>query len=118
MDDPPTSAPGSAPSGNLVELDLSPFSKSDLAKIKALGEKLRLLYRWFRAERVTQPGLDQYLIYSGDRSRTPYAAYRVDRHRDGEYRLVSLKTDECLAAARTMAGVLDRLPDDFFSSMK
>lgn len=113
MDDPSNSAPG-----NLVELDLSPFSKSDLAKIKALGEKLRLLYRWFRSERITEPGLDQYLIYSGDRSRTPYAAYRIDRHRDGQYHLFRQKTEESLVTARTMTDVLDKLPDDFFCSMK
>lgn len=101
---------------NLVELDLSPFSKADLEKIKALGEKLKLLYRWFRAERVSRPGLDQYMIYSGDRSRTPYSAYRVERYRDGEYRLSSQRSDECIATGRTMDEVLDRLPDDFFYS--
>jgi hypothetical protein len=99
---------------NLVELDLSPFSKSDLEAIRALGEKLRLLYRWFRAERITRPGLDQYLIYSGARTRTPYAAYRIERYRNGEYRLLSQRTDERIATGRTLADVLDHLPDDFF----
>lgn len=111
MDDPSNPAPG-----NLVALDLSPFSKSDLARIKALGEKQRLLYRWFRSERVSQAGLDQYMIYSGDRSRTPYAAYRIDRLRDGEYRLFSIKTEECLATSRSLTDVLDKIPDDFFCS--
>ncbi|MFT5438713.1 MAG: hypothetical protein ACI9MJ_000573 [Alphaproteobacteria bacterium] len=101
---------------NLVELDMSPFSKPDLERIKALGEKQRLLYRWFRAERITRAGLDQYLIYSGDRTRTPYSAYRVERYRDGEYRLCNQRTDECIVTARTMGDVLDRLPDDFFYS--
>ncbi len=104
------------PSDNIVELDLSAFSKPDIARIKSLGEKLKLLYRWFRSERVTQPGLDKYLIYSGDRTRTPYAAYRIERDRSGEYRLYDQKSGECLAAARSMDHVLNRLPDDFFSS--
>jgi hypothetical protein len=103
-------------SENLVELDMSPFSKLDLEKIKALGEKQRLLYRWFRAERITRAGQDQYLIYSGDRTRTPYSAYRVERYRDGEYRLCNQRTHECIVTARTMGDVLDRLPDDFFYS--
>ena len=101
---------------NLIELDLSPFSRPDLAKIKALGERQRLLYRWFRAERVTRPGLDQYLVYSGDRTRTPYAAYRIERYRNGEYRLMRQRSDECLLSARNIDDILNKLPDDFFYS--
>lgn len=102
---------------NLVPLDLSPFSKGDLDKIQALGEKQRLLYRWFRYERHTQPGLDQFILYSGTRGRQPYAAYRVERYRDGLYTLVNQRTDERLATGRTLDGVLDTLPDDFFYSV-
>ena len=58
---------------NLVQLDRSPFSQADLRKIRALGEKQKLMYRWFRSERITQPGLDQSKVYSGARGRTPYA---------------------------------------------
>lgn len=102
---------------NLVRLDRSPFSNADLQKIQALGEKQRLLYRWFRCERQTRPGLDQFLLYSGARSRTPYAAYRVERHGDGTYRLANQRTDEPLAAGRTLDEVLERLPEDFFYSV-
>lgn len=102
---------------NLVRLDRSPFSGADIQKIQALGEKQRLLYRWFRSERLTRPGLDQYLLYSGARSRTPYAAYRVERYSDGTYRLLNQRTDELLAQGRTLDEVLDRLPDDFFYSV-
>lgn len=102
---------------NLVRLDRSPFSSADLQKIQALGEKQRLLYRWFRCERQTRPGLDQFLLYSGARSRTPYAAYRVERHGDGTYRLANQRTDELLAAGRTLDEVLERLPEDFFYSV-
>lgn len=64
---------------NLVQLDLSAFSRADLDKIQALGKKQRLLYRWFRSDRKTAPGLDLYKVYSGTRGRTPYAAYRFER---------------------------------------
>ena len=56
---------------NLVSLDLSPFSRADLGKIAKLGDKLRLLYRWFRSERVSEAGLDRYFLYSGSRGRSP-----------------------------------------------
>ena len=102
---------------NLVQLDLSPFSKSDLAKIRDLAEKQKLLYRWFRSERVSRPGLDQFLLYSGTRGKNPYAAYRVERYRDGTYKLASQRTDELLATGRTLDEVLTELPDDFFYSV-
>ena len=102
---------------NLVELDRSPFSTGDIQKIHALGEKQRLLYRWFRSERLTRPGLDQFVLYSGTRGRTPYAAYRVERYRDGIYKLANQRTDEFLAEGRTLDDVLGHLPDDFFYSV-
>lgn len=105
------------PPDNLVQLDLSQFSPADLKLIEALGEKQKLLYRWFRRERITQPGLDQYKVYSGARSRSPYAAYRVERYSDGTYRLMNQRSDEVLAEDRTLDAVLDKLPDDFFYSV-
>ncbi|MBK18772.1 MAG: hypothetical protein CMM52_08035 [Rhodospirillaceae bacterium] len=102
---------------NLIELDLSAFSKEDVEKIKALGEKQRLLYRWFRHERTTQPGLDQFFIYSGARGRTPYSAYRVERHMDARYAIFSQRSGEMIAEGRTLDSVLDHLPDDFFYSI-
>ena len=102
---------------NLIQLDRSPFSQADLNKIKALGEKQKLMYRWFRSERITQPGLDQYKVYSGARGRNPYAAYRIERYADGTYKLFNQRTDEALAEDRTIDAVLDKLPDDFFYSV-
>jgi hypothetical protein len=102
---------------NLIQLDRSPFSDADLKKIEALGDKLRLLYRWFRTERTTQPGIDQFKLYSGARSRTPYAAYRVERHSDGRYKLADQRANEILAEGRTLDDVIDKLPDDFFYSV-
>jgi hypothetical protein len=112
MNDPQDEAPD-----NLVQLDRSPFSQADLKKIKALGEKQQLMYRWFRSERITQPGLDQFKVYSGARTKTPYAAYRVERYGDGTYKLFDQRTDEILAEERTIDAVLDTLPDDFFYSV-
>ena len=103
-------------SDNLVPLDRSPFSRADLDKVAKLGEKLRLLYRWFRSERVTRPGLDQFVVYSGARGRTPYAAYRLARHRDGRYELCNQRSGASIAQGRTIDEVIDRLPDDFFYS--
>lgn len=102
---------------NLVRLDRSPFSKKDTEKIKAVGDKQKLLYRWFRCERLTQEGLDRFVLYSGARGRTPYAAYRVERYGDGRYKLADQRTDEALAEGRTLDAVLDKLPDDFFYSI-
>lgn len=109
--------PEDDPPDNLVRLDRSPFSQADLTKIRALGEKQKLMYRWFRSERVTRPGLDKFVLYSGTRGRTPYAAYRVERHSDGTYKLVNQRTDEALAEDRTLDAVIDKLPDDFFYSV-
>jgi len=102
---------------NLIQLDRSPFSQADLKKIQVLGEKQKLMYRWFRSERISEPGLDQFKVYSGARGRNPYAAYRVERNGQGIYRLFSQRTDEMLAEGRTIDTLLDKLPDDFFYSV-
>lgn len=104
------------PPDNLVELDLSAFSHADLDKILELGKKQRLLYRWFRCERKTESGLDFYQVYSGARGRTPYAAYRIERRRDGRYWLLDQRTAEIIAQARTLDAVIKRLPENFFYS--
>lgn len=104
------------PPDNLIELDMSAFSRADVEKILALGQKQRLLYRWFRCERNTEPGLDVYLVYSGTRGRTPYAAYRFERRRDGRYRLLDGRTHEAVAEGRTLDDVIARLPDNFYYS--
>ena len=101
---------------NIIELDFSKFSKDDLFEVEALGKKQKLLYRWFRFERVTEPGLDQLVFYSGARGRTPYAAYRVNRHRDGRYALVNHRTGETITESRTLNSALNKLPDDFYYS--
>ncbi len=104
------------PSDNLVRLDLSPFPRADLGKIEKLGDKQRLLHRWFRSERITADGCDTLVLYSGARGRTPYAAYRVERRRDGGYVLLDQRSGEELRTGRTLDEVLDALPEDFFYS--
>ena len=101
---------------NIIELDFSKFSKDDFVQVEALAKKQKLLYRWFRFERVTEPGLDQLVFYSGARGRTPYAAYRVDRHRNGRYSLVNHRTEEIITKSRTLNSALNKLPDDFYYS--
>ena len=107
---------GENASDNLVRLDLSPFSRADVKKIAQLGEKLRLLYRWFRSERVTGDGCDACVLYSGARGRTPYAAYRVERHRDGGYALIDQRSGARIGTGRTMDKALAALPEDFYYS--
>jgi hypothetical protein len=104
------------PADNLITLNLSPFSRADIAKIAALGDKQRLLYRWFRSERVSEAGLDRCFLYSGARGRAPYASYLVERHRNGRYRLVDQRKDEAICRVRTLDEVLDALPEDFYYS--
>ena len=102
---------------NVISLDLSSFTQSDISKIKSLGEKQTLLYRWFRCERKQEAGLDQYMIYSGTRSQTPYAAYRIERRKDGSYHLMEQRTDTELVCGRNMDDIINQLPDDFYYSV-
>ncbi|MEK9683787.1 MAG: hypothetical protein VW226_04500 [Rhodospirillaceae bacterium] len=104
-------------SDNVITLDLSRFTDTDIAAVKSLGEKQRLLYRWFRSERKTEVGLDVYMIYSGTRSQTPYAAYRIERHREGVYHLFNQRTDEKIKTGRRIMEIIDSIPDDFYYSL-
>ena len=107
---------GETPSDNLVRLDLSPFSRADLVKLGKLGDQQHLLYRWFRSDRITAKGCDALVLYSGARGRSPYAAYRVERRRDGGYALLDQRSGEELRTGRTLDAMLDALPEDFFYS--
>ena len=100
----------------LVARDISRFSRGDITKMEKLGEKQRLLYRWFRLERSTEPALDQCVIYSGARGFSPYAAYRVARHRDGRYELLDQRSGDSILKGRTLDSVLEALPEDFYYS--
>lgn len=99
-----------------VKLDLSSFSRADLDKIKALGGKLRLLYRWFRWERITGPDADRCHLYSGARGLSPYASYRVSRKPDGVYELADGRSGDVIENARTLDAALAALPEDFYYS--
>ena len=100
----------------LVRLDVSRFSKTDVGKVQALGDKLKLMRRWFRCERRQATGVDRFALYSGDRGPTRYAHYDLTRNADGSYSLVDPRAARTLASARTIDVVIDALPDDFYYS--
>jgi hypothetical protein len=103
--------------GNLVRLDLSRFSRTDIIKIEDIGRKLRLMHRWFRYERREEDsgdGADCYMIFSGDRGPRTYVSYSIWRLYDGGYELRDPQRKQLLASARSIDGVIDALPDDFF----
>ncbi len=102
--------------GDVHRLNLSRFTEADIAKIERLHETLRLLRRWFRFERKAQEGAEQIMLYSGDRSHVPYAAYRLSRLGDGSYTLADHRSGRIVATGRTVDAVLERLPDRFYTS--
>ncbi len=98
----------------LVRLDLARFTARDVAKVEALARKLSLMHRWYRSERVSRRGADEIRIYSGDRSNTPYACYRIVRRSDGSYRLADHRSGRELACARSIDPVIEAIPGDFY----
>ncbi len=99
---------------NMVRLDLSRFTARDVRKIGQLGDKMRLLHRWFRCERLDGSDGEAFAIYSGDRGPRRYASYRIVRHEDGTYGLNECDGDKALADGRTIDEVIDALPGDFY----
>lgn len=100
--------------GRLVPLDLSRLTPADLAKIEALGGKLRLMHRWFRCERGRGADGDRVILYSGDRGPARYAAYAITRGKDGSYVLSDPRRGRTLATERTIDAALRALPADFY----
>ena len=98
----------------LVRFDLARFTARDLEKIGTLARKLKLMHRWYRSERVSTEGADEIRIYSGDRSNTPYACYRISRLDDGAYRLADHRSGREIALARSIDPVIEAIPGDFF----
>ncbi len=101
-------------SGNLVTLDLRKFTAADAAKNEALQDKIRMLRRWYRCERVERDGIEYFALYSGDRGNQPYASYRVFRDVRGAYLLRDGRSDALIATGRMIDAALDALPDDFY----
>ena len=99
---------------NVVSLDLGRFTRRDIDKIDGLANKLKLMHRWYRSERESRRGTDQVAIFSGDRSNTPYASYRIARLNDGSYHLADHRSGRVLATARSIDTVLDAIPGDFY----
>lgn len=101
-------------SGNLVALDLRKYTAADAAKIEVLQDKIRMLRRWCRCERVDSDGIEYFALYSGDRGNQPYASYRVFREVHGAYLLHHGRSNTLIATGRTIDAALDALPDDFY----
>ena len=99
---------------NLVRLNLSRFTSRDIRKLWELGEKMRLLHRWFHCERIDRSDGEAFVIYSGDRGPRRYVSYRITRYQNGTYDLSKGCRDKSLAGGRTMDEVIDALPDDFY----
>jgi len=105
---------------NLLKLDLSRFTRSDVSKIHRLQGKLRLMHRWFRCERIDpeNPGnqgeIDTFAIYSGDRGPKQYVCYHINRLADGAYELRRPPSETPIARGRALDSVIAALPDDFF----
>ena len=103
---------------NLVRLDLSRFTARDVRKIGELGDKMRLLHRWFRCDRHDGSDGESFRIYSGDRGPRRYASYEISRRQDGTYRLTGGDDGEELRRGRTIDEVIDALPSDFYYQVR
>ena len=102
---------------NVLILELSYFTRSDMEAIRLIGEKQKLLYRWFRSERKKEREKDICIIYSGTRGLSPYAAYRIERHQDGSYHLLKHKINKKIFVGRSINQIITKLPDDFYYSL-
>lgn len=105
-------------SGNVVTLDLARFTASDKNKIERLKRRVWLMHRWCRCDLMERDGRQHFALYSGDRSGTPYASYRLRRDAAGAYALLDGRSGETLARARTIDRVIDALPDDFYHARR
>ena len=99
---------------NIARLDMAKLTRRDVDKIYSLSAKLKLMHRWYRCERSLDQARDQIAIFSGDRSYTPYASYRIARQNDGAYLLSDHRTGRELASARSIDPIIDAIPDDFY----
>ncbi len=98
----------------VVALDLTRFTPADMRKIEALRKKVWTMHRWCRCDRREIDGREHVFLYSGDRSRQPYASYRLCRSDDGAYGLRDGRSDDLLATARTVDEIIDAIPGDFY----
>jgi len=99
---------------NLVTLDLTRFTATDVQKLADLQKKVWMMRRWCRCERIEKNGREIYVLYSGDRGPLPYASYQLIRRDEGSYILEDGRTEEHIADGRTVDAVIDALPDDFY----
>ena len=101
-------------SDNVVALDLARFTAADAKKIEGLQQRVWMMRRWCRFDRIEKDGAETIHLYSGDRSRQPYANYRLSRSKTGAYDLFDGRSGKKLATGRTIDDVIDALPEDFY----
>ena len=101
-------------SDNVVALDLARFTAADARKIEELQQKVWMMRRWCRFDRIEKDGAEAIHLYSGDRGPQPYASYRLSRSKTGAYDLFDGRSGEKLAMGRTIDDVIDALPEDFY----
>lgn len=99
---------------NLVTLDLRRFTQADHQKITELREKLLMMRRWCRCERIDKDGWQMYMLYSGDRGPQAYASYVISRRENGAYILQDARSQAPIADGRTIDAVIEALPEDFY----
>lgn len=99
---------------NLVTLDLTRFTPADIQKLADLRDKVVLMRRWYRYERIERNGREYYILYSGDHGPQAYASYVVSRRENGSYALQDARSEAPIADGRTIDSIIDALPEDFY----
>ncbi len=99
---------------NVVNLDLSRFSETDVKKIQALQNKVRLMRRWCRCDQVKENGRESFLLYSGDNGPKPYVTYRISKRSNGKYIIKDEAEGIVIGTVQTMDNVIDLIPDNFY----
>ena len=99
---------------NIVDLDLSRFSQTDVKKIHALQKKVWLMRRWCRCDCVEEAGREIFILYSGDNGPKPYVIYRISKLIDGKYILEGDTEGKAIGLGQTMDAVINLIPDNFY----
>ena len=99
---------------NIVDLDLSRFSQTDVKKIHALQKKVWLMRRWCRCDCVEEGGREIFILYSGDNGPKPNVIYRKSKLIDGKYILEGDSESKAIVIAQTMDAVINLIPDNFY----
>lgn len=99
---------------NLITLDLTRFTPADIQKLEDLRNRVVMMRRWYRYERIEKNGREFYALYSGDSGPHAYASYVISRRENGSYALQDGRNDAPIADGRTIDAVIEALPEDFY----